>query len=50
MVKSLRVKGKEFVPEVYSLAKYTLIIGEGQNEKVFKSVEISTDPKEVMEV
>ena len=50
MVKSLRVKGKEFVPEVYSLAKYTLIIGEGQNEKVIKSVAISTDPKEVMKV
>ncbi|MCM4151914.1 twin-arginine translocation pathway signal [Arenibacter sp. N53] len=49
MVKSLRVKGKEFVPAVFSLAKYTLIIGEGKDGKVFKSVEISTNPKEVLE-
>lgn len=50
MVKSLRVKGNEYIPPVYSLAKHTLVIGEGKNEKVIKSVEISTDPKQVMEV
>ena len=50
IVKSLRVKGNEYIPPVYSLAKYTLVIGEGQNEKIIKSVDISTDPKEVIEV
>ena len=50
IVKSLRVKGNEYIPPVYSLAKYTLVIGEGKNEKIIKSVDISTDPKEVMEV
>ncbi|MCK0189978.1 alkaline phosphatase D family protein [Arenibacter sp. F20364] len=50
IVKSVRVKGNEYVPAVFSLAKYTLVIGEGQNERVFKEVVISTDPKQVMEV
>jgi hypothetical protein len=50
MVKSIRVKGNEYIPPVYSLARYTLVIGEGQNEKSITSVEISTDPNEVIEV
>ena len=50
MVKSLRVSGSEYLPAVFSLAKYTLIIGEGQNEKVYKSIAISSDPKAVIEV
>lgn len=50
MVKSIRVRGNEYIPPVYSLAKYTLVIGEGQNKKSITSVEISSDPDEVMEV
>lgn len=50
MVKALRIKGKEYVPAVFALGKYTLIVGEGEDEKVIRSVEISTDPEETITV
>ena len=50
LVKSIRAKGKEYVPAVFDLSKYTLIIGERGDVKILKGIEISTNPKEFIEI
>ncbi|PKB00273.1 PhoD-like phosphatase [Flavobacteriaceae bacterium MAR_2009_75] len=46
LVSAIRIKGKNHQPKVYALAKYTLIIGEGSNEKQLEGIEITIDPSE----
>ncbi|WP_434035924.1 alkaline phosphatase D family protein [Formosa sp. 4Alg 33] len=50
LIQAIRVKGYNYVPEVYELASYTLVIGEGGEEKTIYDVEISSDPQAVLMV
>lgn len=50
LIKAIRIKGTSFTPSVFAVAKYTLVIGEGREEKILKSVEISADPEAVISV
>ena len=38
VVYTLRIKGKEFKPKVFRKGKYTLIVGEGKNKKMYKDL------------
>ncbi len=50
LVRAIRIKGKDYVPSVYELAKYTLVVGEGLEEKTIKGIEICSDPEAVISV
>ncbi len=50
IVTAIRIKGNQFIPPVFEIAKYTLLVGEGQNEKVLKGIEISDNPDEELVV
>ena len=50
LVSAIRIKGTRFTPSVFAVAKYTLVIGEGQTKKIIKNVEISADPEAVIRV
>lgn len=45
LVRAIRIKGYSHKPAVYDLAKYTLIVGEGESEKELTGIEITIDPK-----
>lgn len=46
LVSAMRIKGKSHQPKVYALGKYTLILGEGKEERQLKGIEITIDPSE----
>lgn len=48
LVQAIRIKGNSHTPSVYELAKYTLVIGEGPDERTLKGIEISIDPGKVI--
>lgn len=50
LVSAIRIKGSSFTPAVFDLAKYTLVVGEGEEEKTIKGIEISSDPNEVITI
>ncbi|HDZ15325.1 MAG TPA: hypothetical protein ENH60_10575, partial [Pricia sp.] len=50
LVLSMRIKGNSFIPAIFDLAKYTLIIGEAEHEKTMTGIEISSDPNSVITV
>lgn len=45
LVKCIRINGNLYKPSVYERAKYTLIIGIGEEEQIFQGIEITPDSK-----
>ncbi len=37
IIYTLRIKGHEFIPKVFAKGSYTIIVGEGNNQEIYKS-------------
>jgi hypothetical protein len=46
VIQVMRSKGNSFVPYVFEIGKYTIIVGEGETQQTLKGIEISSDPEE----
>lgn len=50
LVHVMRINGSVYIPPVYHPGKYTLVIGEGKEQKLLKEIEIAKSPEEILDV
>lgn len=48
LVQAIRVKGSHYTPSVYALARYTIVVGEGDNQEEITNVEITSNANDVL--